>query len=208
MAASLHAATVLSVLRPITGLGRALSGYDSMMSSSRSLFIDRRDSRSVVLLVAIGMLSLGALLIALVSQHGFGIEPCAWCVMQRVVVMAIVVVAFVGALIARSLPRLGPIVAALLLLALSIGGLLAAWYQHTVAAKTLSCAFTWADRTLMAWQLDAIWPAMFRVGATCADAASARLAGLAFEVWSGALFVIVAVAALAVIVRVLRSARH
>jgi disulfide bond formation protein DsbB len=178
------------------------------MSSSRSLFADRHDSRSVSLLVAIGMVSLIALLIALASQHGFGIEPCAWCVMQRVVVIAIVVVAFVGALIARGLPRLGAIVAALVLLALSIGGVLAAWYQHTVAAKTLSCAFTWADRTLMEWQLDAIWPAMFRVGATCADAASARLAGLAFEVWSGALFVLVAVAALAVIVRVVRSARH
>jgi disulfide bond formation protein DsbB len=179
-----------------------------MMPAPRSLFIDRRDSRSVRLLLAIGMLSLGALLIALVSQHGFGIEPCAWCVMQRVVVMAIIMVAFVGALIARGLPRLGPILAALLLLALSTGGVLAAWYQHTVAAKTLSCAFTWADRTLMAWQLDSIWPAMFRVGATCADAASARLAGLAFEFWSGALFVLVAVAALALIVRVVRSARR
>jgi protein dithiol:quinone oxidoreductase len=178
------------------------------MPSSRSLFIDRRDSGSASLLVAIGVLSLVALLIALVSQHGFGIEPCAWCVMQRVVVIAIILVAFAGALIARGLPRLGPIVAALLLLTLSICGVLAAWHQHTVAAKTLSCAFTWADRNLMAWQLDSIWPAMFRVGATCADAASARLAGLAFEVWSGALFVIVAVAALAVIVRVVRTARR
>lgn len=178
------------------------------MPSPRSLFIDRRESGSASLLVAIGLVSLSALLIALVSQHGFGIEPCAWCVMQRVVVIAIIVVALVGALIARGLPRFGPIVAALLLLALSICGVLAAWYQHTVAAKTLSCAFTWADRTLMAWQLDSVWPSMFRVGATCADAASARLAGLAFEVWSGALFVIVAVAALAVIVRVVRSARR
>ncbi len=195
-------------MRPVAGLGRAPSGYDSTMPNARSLFIDRRDSRSASLLVAIGMVSLSALLIALVSQHGFGIEPCAWCVMQRVVVIAIIVVALVGALIARGLPRLGPIVAALLLLALSTGGVLAAWYQHTVAAKALSCAFTWADRTLMAWQLDSVWPAMFRVGATCADAASARLAGLAYEVWSGALFVIVAVAALAVIVRVVRSARR
>jgi disulfide bond formation protein DsbB len=192
----------------VAGVGRAPSGYDSTMPSSRALFIDRRDSRSASLLVAIGLVCLGALLIALVSQHGFGIEPCAWCVMQRVVVIAIIMVAFVGALTGRGLPRLGPLVAALLLLALAIGGVLAAWYQHTVAAKTLSCAFTWADRTLMAWQLDSVWPSMFRVGATCADAASARLAGLAFEVWSGALFVIVAVAALAVIVRVLRSARR
>jgi disulfide bond formation protein DsbB len=90
------------------------------MPSSRSLFIDRRDSGSASLLVAIGVLSLVALLIALVSQHGFGIEPCAWCVMQRVVVIAIILVAFAGALIARGLPRLGPIVAALLLLTLSI----------------------------------------------------------------------------------------
>ena len=195
-------------MRRDTGLGQAPSGYDSMMAAPRSLFIDRRDTRSVRLLVAIGLLSLGALLIALVSQHGFDIEPCPWCVMQRVVVMAIIMVAFVGALIARGLPRLGPIVAALLLLILSTCGVLAAWYQHTVAAKTLSCDFTWADRTLMAWQLDAIWPAMFRVGATCADAASARLAGLAFEVWSGALFVLVALAALAVIARVMRPVRR
>jgi disulfide bond formation protein DsbB len=149
------------------------------------------------LLAAIGVGSLLALAAALVAQHGFGMEPCAWCVIQRIVVIALAVVGLGGAALARRWPRGAGLPAGAVLLALSVGGAWAAWHQHTVASRQLSCAFTWADRTLMAVQLDAWMPAVFRVGATCADAAGATLLGLSFEVWSGAWFALVAAAALA-----------
>lgn len=149
------------------------------------------------LLAAIGFGSVLALAAALVAQHGFGMEPCAWCVIQRIVVIALAVVALAGAGLARRWPRGAGLPAAAMLLALAAGGAWAAWHQHTVASRQLSCAFTWADRTLMSAQLDAWLPGLFRVGATCADAARATLLGLPFEVWSGVWFGLVGAAAIA-----------
>jgi disulfide bond formation protein DsbB len=164
-----------------------------------------RSTRVRTLLAALGVGSLAALAVALVAQHAFGVEPCAWCVIQRGVTIAIAVVAITGAVAAGRSPRAAGAAAGALLLALAAGGVLAAWHQHTVAARQLSCAFTWADRTLSSLQWDAWWPAMFRVGATCA--AQARLLGLPFEAWSGAWFALVALGAIAAIGATVRSRR-
>lgn len=158
-----------------------------------------------VVLAAIGAGSVAALGVALVAQHAFGIEPCPWCVIQRLVLIGVVLVGLIGALAARRAPRSAGFVGGVLLLGLAVGGGVAAWYQHTVAAKLLSCAFTWADRTLMALQLDAWLPSLFRVGATCAEAAQASLLGLPFEVWGGAWFALVAVASIATLARARRA---
>ena len=147
------------------------------------------------MLMLTGLGSLLALAVALIAQHAFGVEPCAWCVIQRMAVILVAVVSIVAILMARVLPRAAPAVGAALVAGLSVGGAVAAWHQHTVAAKQLSCAFTWADRTLLDLQFDAIWPSLFRVGATCADAAQSTLLGLPFEVWSGLWFVLCALAA-------------
>jgi disulfide bond formation protein DsbB len=156
---------------------------------------------AVRMLMLTGLGSLLALAVALIAQHAFGVEPCAWCVVQRIAVILVAVVSIAAVLLARVLPRAAPAVGAVLVAALSVGGCVAAWHQHTVAAKQLSCAFTWADRTLMTLQLDAIWPALFRVGSTCADAAQSTLLGLSFEVWSGVWFVLCALAAVAALHR-------
>ncbi|HYF58048.1 MAG TPA: disulfide bond formation protein B [Burkholderiaceae bacterium] len=156
-------------------------------------------------LVAIGVGSLAALAVALVAQHGFDIQPCPWCVIQRIVLIAVAAVALAGAAAARPAPRAAGLGAGALLLALAAGGATAAWYQHTVAAKQFSCAFTWADRTLMALQLDAWAPGLFRVGATCADASRATLLGLPFEVWGGGWFALVALGAAATLAAARRA---
>jgi disulfide bond formation protein DsbB len=160
--------------------------------------------RIVPLLAAIGLGSLAALGVALVAQHAFDIQPCPWCVIQRIVLIGVAVAALLGAAVARVAPRPAGAVAAVVLLALAAGGATAAWYQHTVAAKQFSCSFTWADRTLMAWQLDGWLPSVFRVGATCADAAKATLLGLPFEVWGGGWFTLVALGAATVLAAALR----
>jgi disulfide bond formation protein DsbB len=176
------------------------------MTPIRSGFsVAARRRRAAPLLTAIGVGSLLALGVALVAQHAFGIEPCPWCVIQRMVVIAIAVLALVGAGLAGIAPRAAPAAGAVAVLALAVGGVVAAWHQHTVAAKQLSCAFTWADRTLMSLQLDALWPSLFRVGATCADAAQALLLGLPFEAWSGVWFGLVAIAAVSALAVALRG---
>ena len=168
-----------------------------MATSSSAIRPRGRAVAPAPILLAIGLGSLVALGVALVAQHGFDIQPCPWCVIQRIVLIGVALVALAGAATARRAPRAGGAVAGLALLGLAIGGAIAAWYQHTVAAKQFSCSFTWADRTLMALQLDQWAPSLFRVGATCADAGKSTLLGLPFEVWGGGWFTLVALGAAA-----------
>lgn len=183
-------------------------GYDRTMASVSSTSPAARDAtrpRVAAVLAAIGAGSVAALGVALVAQHGFGIEPCPWCVIQRLVLIGVALVALAGAAAARTAPRPAGGIAGAVLLALAAGGAVAAWYQHTVAAKQFSCSFTWADRTLMSLQLDAWLPSVFKVGATCADAAQATLLGLPFEVWGGGWFALVALGAVAALASAIRA---
>jgi disulfide bond formation protein DsbB len=170
--------------------------------------VSARPPRAASVLTTIGVFSLLVLSVALIAQHVFDIQPCPWCVIQRIAVIAIALIALVGAGLAGIAPRVAPGVAAAGVLALAVGGAVAAWHQHTVAAKQLTCAFTWADRTLMSLQLDALWPSVFKVGATCADAAQALMLGLPFEAWSGAWFVLAGGAALYAFVLAARLGRR
>jgi disulfide bond formation protein DsbB len=140
------------------------------------------------------LLSLAALAAALVAQHGFDIRPCPWCVMQRGVFLLIALVAGMGWLLQRvGVIRLLSLALSLLL---SLAGMASAYYQHEVAAKLASCDMTLADRILMALDLEARWPSVFMVTASCSEASAYRLLGQPYEVWSGALFALLALAAL------------
>jgi protein dithiol:quinone oxidoreductase len=132
--------------------------------------------------------SLAAVGIALVSQHVYGMQPCPWCVLQRLVFVAIAIACAIG-LAAR---RLGSALALLL----ALGGSAAALWQHFVAAASDSCKLTLADRIVSGLSLDSLLPEVFQARATCADAAVA-LAGLPYEFWSLALFVLLGAAATA-----------
>lgn len=66
-------------------------------------------------------------------------------------------------------------------------GAAAALWQHFVAAKSNSCAFTLADKIISFTGLDQRLPEWFEVRASCADAA-VDLLGMPFEFWSLALF--------------------
>jgi disulfide bond formation protein DsbB len=145
-------------------------------------------------LVAAIVLSLGAVAAALVSQHMFDMQPCPWCVLQRLIFVAIALAALVGLGMSR---RVGG--AAMLLLA--VGGMAAALWQHFVAASSESCFLTWPDRFLAALKLDALLPEIFQARASCAEGA-VDLLGVPYEFWSLALFALLAYAAL----RVLRGA--
>lgn len=147
---------------------------------------------SRLLLAALGLLCAASVAGALVAQHRFGMEPCPWCILQRLLFVVIALLALVGAAVPAGWPRR---VLAALILPVSAGGVAAALWQHFVAAKTQSCALTLADRIVGGLGVDTRWPEVFEVRASCADAA-VNLLGVPFEFWSLALFAVAGVAAL------------
>ena len=137
------------------------------------------------LLRLVALFCFGAVGVALISQHAFDMPPCAWCVMQRLIYLVIGVVALVGGFGGgRALTRVcGAGRAA------GLAGVVAAWYQYSVAAKMLSCDQTFADRFMSGAGLDAAVPWLFGIYATCMDAVVG--AGVEYALWSLALFVVV-----------------
>jgi protein dithiol:quinone oxidoreductase len=147
--------------------------------------LTRQSPRVGALFALAAIASFAAVAAALVSQHAFGMEPCPWCVLQRLVFVALGVVALLG--LAWRRPA-GTRVAGGLGLLLAAAGLGAALWQHFVAARSASCNLTLADRIVNATGLNALLPDVFETRASCADAA-VSLFGLPYEAWSGALFV-------------------
>ncbi|MES3014720.1 MAG: disulfide bond formation protein B, partial [Pseudomonadota bacterium] len=120
-------------------------------------------------------------------------QPCPWCVLQRVIFLAIAIACGLG-LLWRSASGRG--VAAGLGLLLALSGIAAALWQHFQAAASASCNLTLADKIVSGWLgLDSLWPDVFSARASCADAA-VNLLGMPYDFWSLALFVIVALALL------------
>jgi protein dithiol:quinone oxidoreductase len=153
-------------------------------------------SRSAWLL-AVAALCFAAVGAALVTQHVYDMQPCPWCVLQRLIFVVIGVVALLG-LAWRSV--LGQRTLPLVLVLLSGCGIAAALWQHFVAAASASCNQTLADRIVSGLRLDALLPDVFQATATCADAA-VNLAGLPYEFWSLGLFIAVESAAVWLILR-------
>lgn len=164
------------------------------------------------LLVWVGLLCLAGLGTALIAQHAFDVRPCPWCVLQRGIVLLLAVFALTGGGLAWWLKHrshlhrahLAVRLAAIPVVLLALAGLMAATYQHEVAAQNESCALSAADRIVTALELESRWPAVFMITATCQDAQGYRLIGLPYEIWSGLLF---ALALGAGLVALLRGAR-
>ena len=147
---------------------------------------------SRMLFTGVGLAALAAVGGALVSQYVFHMEPCAWCVLQRLIFLVIGALALLAAVLPVRLLRglLGVCVAAL-----GLSGVATALWQHFVAAKSTSCNLTLADRIVSGLGLDAGLPAVFEPRASCADAATTLL-GVPYEFWSLALFAVLAGTAL------------
>lgn len=157
---------------------------------------DMPTTRTLLRLIALA--SLLAVVIALISQHFFDMRPCAWCIFQRLIFLVIAVVAGLA-----SLGKPGGLVrraGGLATLLLSLGGIVSAWYQYSVAAKLFSCDRTFADRFMVDSGLDAAAPWLFGIYATCMDA-RVNLFGIEYALWALALFALLALASLPVVLR-------
>ena len=138
------------------------------------------------------LLPVAAVGAALVSQHVFDMQPCPWCVLQRLVFLAIAAVSLPalllkGATARRVLAGTGVLLAG--------AGMAAALWQHFVSAASGSCNLTLADRIVAGLGLDGLWPEVFAAYASCADAA-VKLLGVWYEFYSLGLFALLALVAL------------
>ncbi len=139
-------------------------------------------------LLALSLLCFALVGVALVSQHVFDMQPCPWCILQRILFLVIALLLLAGAFVpGRAVFVVGAV-------AFALAGIVTALYQHFVAAKSSSCNLTMADKIISGLGLDKAAPAMFEVKASCADAAVDML-HVPYEFWSLGFFVIVAVAA-------------
>ncbi len=139
--------------------------------------------------VALALLCIAAVGAALFTQYAWDMQPCPWCILQRVIFLLI------AALLLLAAYAPGRVLFAGLGVLAAGAGIAAALYQHFVAAKSTSCNLTLADKIISGIGLDKLLPAVFEVRASCADAA-VDLLHLPYEFWSLGLYLVVAVAAL------------
>lgn len=159
----------------------------------------RASSDRILFYVAI--LCLAGVGIALISQYGFDMQPCAWCVLQRLILLVIALVCILGMLAQRS--RSIRTLAAFLTCTLGISGMVAAWYQYTVVSHLFSCDQTFADKFIADSGLDAALPQLFGIYATCMDARVSVL-GIEYALWALGLFGLCTLLGLVSLVRATR----
>ena len=145
-------------------------------------------------LLAMAGLCIAGVAAALVAQYGFDMQPCPYCILQRLIFVVIAIVCIVGAWVPIGARKLLAVLAG----ALSLATAAAAIYQHFVAAKSASCNLTFADKIINALNVEALSPALFAVRGSCADAA-VSVFGVPFEFWSLGLALVLAAMALRVI---------
>jgi len=167
------------------------------MTAPRSRPARRGGASNAASFAFVAAVSFGAVIAALVSQHAFDMQPCPWCVLQRLMFVTIGAFALLG-LVWRG--AAGSRVAATFALLLAIAGVATAFWHYFVAARSASCNLTLADRIVGATQLDRLLPDVFEARASCADAA-VDLFGVPYPMWAALAFVICAVALL----RILRA---
>lgn len=164
------------------GSGSSTDGTTGAPRHGTPASADRLPSTTLLWIVA--ALSFAAVGFAVWAQHRFDWRPCPWCILQRVLFVAI---GLLGAIAALWRSR-GPVKALSGVgVLLALAGIGSALWQHFVAAKSASCMATLADQIIGLLGLDSALPSVFRVTGSCAEAAVSML-GVPFEFWSLALF--------------------
>ncbi len=155
----------------------------------------------IKLLRFISILSIGSVAFALISQYVFDMQPCAWCVFQRLLYLLIGAVAILLTLGQPSRLRLS--IGAAGIIATAIAGVASAVYQEKVAANTFSCAQTVADQLMTKSGLDAAFPWLFGIYASCMEA-RIKLMGIEYAWWSMVMFSILGVLGIITLVKLRR----
>ena len=152
-------------------------------------------------LAATALFAFAAVAVALISQHRYGMEPCPWCVLQRVLFLLIGVLALLG--LAARAPLAARLSGGLVLVVAAIGFAASMW-QHFVASRAESCNLTLADKLMNGSHLNEWLPDVFEARASCADAA-VNLLGVPYDFWAAAIFIACAVTGVRALLRARRA---
>ncbi len=128
--------------------------------------------------------SLFILSIALFHQHYLGMEPCAWCVLQRFF-FALIFLSYFLSLVFKKIER--QII--YLILIFSLSGIVTATYQTFWANYSQSCAISFAEKFISFTYLNKLLPFIFESYALCAES-NVNFVGLPYSVWGLISFVI------------------
>ena len=143
------------------------------------------------------MVCLGLLAYALVLQHLDGLDPCPWCVVQRLGFIGIAFVALIAAL-----HRPGPVGTAIYAFfggLVAAGGIAAAGYHIWIQSdpvRAMSCAGSPVERFLDASKIGKMIPPLLQYDGVCTPKAWKFLT-LSIPEWSLAWFVILLVTLIA-----------
>lgn len=161
-----------------------------------TIYINKCADRTLKLIALFCILAVG---FAVYSQHYMGMRPCAWCVLQRFIFIVIAVICLIAS--NHRLNTLYKNIFSIIAMIAAISGIIAAWYQYSVAAEMFSCAQTFADKFITTSNLDIAMPWLFGVYATCMDA-KVSLMGIEYAIWGLMLFIACAILiALSIIAR-------
>ncbi|MBW0454382.1 MAG: disulfide bond formation protein B [Candidatus Kinetoplastibacterium crithidii] len=133
------------------------------------------------------ILSFFSIIIALISQHFFDMQPCAWCVIQRLLFFLIGIISLISFFINKVIISR---ILALLIATLGIAGILAACLQKIFSSDDLSCTtVTAADKIISNSGFDSAIPWLFNIYASCADD-PVTLFGIEYFILSLSVFVL------------------
>jgi disulfide bond formation protein DsbB len=138
-------------------------------------------------LTIVALLAIAAVVTAVTAQYVFDMQPCPWCVLQRLIYIVIAVLALAGAFLSNTARR----VAIGLALLAALSGIASALWQQLAAVNENSCDLSLAERITTGLHLDRLLPQLFIAYASCADAAVSVL-HIPFAVWSCAMYAILA----------------
>ncbi len=153
----------------------------------------------IKILRLISVLSFSSVTFALISQYVYDMQPCAWCVFQRLLYLMIGITAILLTLGQPKRIRLSVGFAGII--AIAISGVIAAFYQEKVAAHSFSCAQTVADQLMTKSGLDAAAPWLFGIYASCMEA-RVTLLGIEYAWWSMAMFSILGMLGIIALLRI------
>ncbi|WBF65832.1 MAG: disulfide bond formation protein B [Candidatus Kinetoplastibacterium crithidii] len=150
------------------------------------------------LFLIIFILSFFSILIALISQHFFDMQPCAWCVIQRLLFFLIGIISLISFFLNKVIISR---ISALSISALGILGILAACLQKIFSSDDLSCTTsTAADKIISNSGFDSAIPWLFNIYASCADD-PVTLFGIEYFIFSLSIFILLTFISLSIFLK-------
>lgn len=134
-------------------------------------------------ILALVTLATGALSAALFSQISLGAMPCAWCILQRIAFLVLLLIGLIALVLDLFSIRLASrLVTAMGVFAAGFG-VWAGYNQIESVRRMNDCGISVANKWLLDWSLDDVSRTFFQVKASCSDA-SFPIAGIPMEALS------------------------